>query len=207
VNSGTRRTIGELASQTYLASGWDPRGGVRQVPLTSTTTVGRGKPAGERHRFALILVDAGNGQQELITEDSCWWDNVSVTPDARWLAYAICEPEGDGARVREIHLRDLERGEDQILAGMDRWLGRVLVSADGSTVLAASCEAGAVTEAPRTCTTSILSPDGPSLAFPVGWSPLAWAAEGQVYLGDDLNTPRRVALGSVKSGELQLIFP
>ncbi|MCZ6599704.1 MAG: hypothetical protein O7A07_02575 [Acidobacteria bacterium] len=156
---------------------------------------------------AAIVMDAGSGQREIITEDSCWWGNVSMTADERWMAYAVCEPEGEGARIREVHLRDLESGEDRILASMDHWLGRVLLSPDGTTVLAASCEAGPVTEAPRLCTTSILTPGGQVLAFPEGWSPLAWAADGQIYLGDDLNTPRRVALGSVSSGELEVIFP
>ena len=208
VDSGVRRTIGEVAPRADLSPGWDPRSGVGRVPLTIATSAwDRDKLTHKPYRYALILMDAMSGHRETITEDSCWWGNVSMTADERWLAYAICEPEGEGALIREVHLRDLETGEDRILATMDHWLGGVLLSPDGTTVLAASCEAGPANESPRTCTTSILTPGGPDLAFPEGWSPLAWGADHQVYLGDDLNTPRRVALGSVTSGKLDVIFP
>lgn len=107
VDSGARRTIGEVVPRAYLSPGWDPRSGVRRVPLSTNTTTHREKLAGKRYRFALILMDAESGQREIITEDSCWWGNVSMTADERWLAYAVCEPEGEGARIREVHLRDL----------------------------------------------------------------------------------------------------
>ena len=86
---------------------------------------------------------------------------------------------------------------------------RVRLSSDGSRVLVSSCESASSpsSETQVVCKTSILTWTGESLVFSEGWVPLAWAGENQIYLGDDLNLPRRVALGSASSGEIEVIFP
>ena len=124
--AGAKELMKGMGLDYIVPEAWSPDG-----KWIAASAVFRGKPGGDDK---LVLVSPDSGQVRTFETAGAWPENVSFSPDGRWLAYST---GGDNGSVEKVLIRSAE-GENSAAAvvaenaKMMGWAGpaRVLFSRD-----------------------------------------------------------------------------
>ncbi len=174
LTSGSLRTVAAIDRPLYsLFTGGD------SPPLTHVPVV----VWGEGEEEDLVLVDLAHGTHELVARSVSAW-SVRLSRSGRVLIWAECAGTQEAGRRSVIRSRDLDTGEERVLAGSDRCIGMLTPSPDGRRVAFPARRNGE----DDTLVWGWSAGDG-TIDLPADWVPAGWAGRSRLLVQRGFGEP------------------